>query len=164
MIEQLTVAGPAGQRDNLPTKTLPISLKNNFTKGNSVSGSLASFSSKCCSFSTWMHFNLDGVFLFLHTCCLHLPARWRGKEPTSSPTRFKCLKSSPQCLFFAFLTKSGKATLELFVCSPWAEWIEEKEIEGGGAEEGKGPEKHQTIMHFRLKPDHGQLEAKRLTW
>lgn len=30
MIEQLTLAGKAGQRDNLPTKTPLISLKNNF--------------------------------------------------------------------------------------------------------------------------------------
>lgn len=40
----------------------------------------------------------------------------------------------------------------------------EKEREGGGVGEGEGPERLRTKMHFRLKRDHGQLEAKRLTW
>ena len=74
----------------------------------------------------------------------------------------KWLKSSLQCLFYAFREESEKAELELFPCSQRARIRGEKERDGGG--ERSGPQRLRTVMHFRLKSDHGQLEEEWLTW
>lgn len=71
-------------------------------------------------------------------------------------------KKFPAVRFLCLSRGEGKAELELFPCSQRAGMREEKAKDGGG--EGSGPQRPQTVMHFRLKPDHGQLEEKWLTW
>lgn len=71
-------------------------------------------------------------------------------------------KKFPAVPFLCLSREVGKAKLELFPCSQRARTRGEKEKDGGS--EGSGPQRPQAVMHFRLKPDHGQLEEKWLTW
>ena len=74
-------------------------------------------------------------------------------------------KKFPAVPFLCLSHEVGKAKLELFPCSQRARIRGEKaEKRMDGGSEGNGPPRLQTVMHFRLKPDHGQLEEKWLTW
>lgn len=71
-------------------------------------------------------------------------------------------KKFPAVPFLCLSREVRKAKLELFLCSQRARMRGEEDKDGGG--KGNGPQRLQTVMHFRLKPDHGQLEEKWLTW